>query len=78
MSGRGFDDRERGEEVKLRVTLVRRADGLGMAELLPCGGRAVLDARSGCDRICMDCLCVVGSVGMPPDCQEALKKQRGQ
>jgi hypothetical protein len=39
----------------------------------PCGGRLVFDRASGCGYLCIDCLCVYGSVGMPQACGEKME-----
>jgi hypothetical protein len=41
---------------------------------LPCGGIASLDNESGFMYRCGHCLAVVGSVGMPRQCQDEIKK----
>lgn len=39
-------------------------------EKLPCGGIARVDPESSFyASVCMTCLCVVGSIGMPEDCR---------
>jgi hypothetical protein len=37
---------------------------------LPCGAKAIFDRRSGISYVCLDCLMVVGSIGMPSACAD--------
>lgn len=41
---------------------------------LPCGGTAYFDESSGISYRCEDCGAVVGSIGMPADCRDEMKK----
>lgn len=41
---------------------------------LPCGGIAHLDEDSGISYRCAQCDAVVGSIGMPQHCKDAMKK----
>lgn len=41
---------------------------------LPCGGTAYFDVESGISYRCMDCGCVVGSIGQPQHCKDAAEK----
>lgn len=43
---------------------------------LPCGGTAYFDHESGISYRCVDCMAVVGSMGMPDYCQEEAQKYR--
>lgn len=37
---------------------------------LPCGGTAYFDEESGISYRCLNCLAVVGSIGMPKRCKD--------
>lgn len=41
---------------------------------LPCGGTAYFDEESGISYRCLNCLAVVGSIGMPRICREEAEK----
>ena len=41
---------------------------------LPCGGEALFDDASGCGYRCLDCMAMVGSVGMPRACKSEMDK----
>ena len=41
--------------------------------LLPCGGTAYFDEGSGISYRCADCMAVVGSIGQPDECKEAMR-----
>lgn len=41
---------------------------------LPCGGIAYWDEDSGISYRCEDCGAVVGSIGMPKECKDAVQK----
>lgn len=41
---------------------------------LPCGATAYFDHDSGISYRCEECMAVVGSVGQPRQCQNAMKK----
>lgn len=41
----------------------------------PCGAATVPNHDAGYGSICLDCLMVVGSVGMPKRCAEILKRR---
>lgn len=46
---------------------------------LPCGGMAYPDPDSTIGAyVCMDCLCVVGSMSMPVDCRELMEAADGK
>lgn len=46
---------------------------------LPCGGTAYTDSDSNIGaNICMDCLSVVGSIGMPKKCKELLDREKDE
>lgn len=42
----------------------------------PCGARAVFDYDTGIGYRCLDCFCILGSVGQPRICQEIADKAR--
>ncbi len=45
---------------------------------LPCGGVPTLDPESSCYAYrCDKCFAVVGSIGMPQDCYDLMREQRG-
>lgn len=51
------------------------ADGVRYQTMhLPCGGVAKFDHSSGISYRCLDCMAVVGSVGMPRACQSEIAK----
>jgi hypothetical protein len=41
---------------------------------LPCGGTAFFDQDSGISYRCWDCMAVVGSIGQPQSCKDAVQK----
>jgi hypothetical protein len=46
--------------------------------ILLCGGEAVIetdDCGEPCGERCIDCLCVVGSIGMPAHCKSVFEKE---
>lgn len=43
-------------------------------EPMPCGGRPIFDASSGCAFRCDACFAVIGSVGMPRHCQDLMDR----
>jgi hypothetical protein len=44
---------------------------------LPCGAVAIFDRETECSWRCQDCFAVVGSVGMPERCRQALSPNSG-
>jgi hypothetical protein len=52
-----------------------RADNLDPMRL-PCGGTAYFDESSGISYRCIDCMAVVGSMGMPSECKTEAEKWR--
>ena len=40
---------------------------------LPCGGTAYFDNDSGYSYRCVDCMAVVGSIGQPQSCKDAVQ-----
>jgi hypothetical protein len=42
---------------------------------LPCGGRMYFDTASECAYRCDRCMAVVGSVGMPRECEKLYREQ---
>lgn len=44
-------------------------------ERMPCGGRPVFDHTSGYAYRCDACFAVIGSIGMPTECKNALQRE---
>lgn len=46
---------------------------------LPCGGVAYLDPNSSINAmVCLNCVCVVGSMSMPDYCRKLLLEQQNE